>query len=74
MLTSWSEQSTPAALSMKSVLLAPPLRPYSTRPSWVMPRLPPSPTTLARNSRPSTRRASLALSPTSAWLSLLALT
>ncbi|MNN05254.1 hypothetical protein D3C81_1180080 [compost metagenome] len=74
MLTSWSEQSTPPALSMKSVLVAPPFKPNSTRPSWVMPRLPPSPTTLQRSSLPLTRRASLALSPTSAWLSLLALT
>ncbi|MCY1420104.1 hypothetical protein D9M71_357160 [compost metagenome] len=71
MLTSWSEQSTPPALSMKSVLQAPPLRPNSTRASWVMPRLPPSPTTFTRSSRPSTRRPSLALSPTSAWVSRL---
>ncbi len=73
MLTSWSEQLTPPALSMKSVLQAPPRRQYSTRPSWVMPRLPPSPITLARTSLPLTRKPSLALSPTSAWLSLEAL-
>ncbi len=36
------------------------------RPSCVTPRLPPSPTTLARSSAPQTRIASLALSPTSA--------
>ena len=38
---------------------------YSIRPRWVNPRLPPSPTTLQRSSSPSTRTASLALSPTS---------
>ena len=52
MLTSWSEVSTPAELSMKSVLIRPPSPPrprraYSMRPSWVRPRLPPSPTQLA---------------------------
>lgn len=66
MFTSWSEVSTPALLSIASVLIRPPLRANSIRPSWVAPRLPPSPTTLARRSSPLTRIASLALSPTSA--------
>jgi hypothetical protein len=49
MFTSWSEVSTPAELSMKSVLMAPPWpsppdSAYSIRPRWVRPRLPPSPT------------------------------
>ena len=74
MLTSWSEVSTPAELSMKSVLIRPPSAAYSIRPSWVSPRLPPSPTHLARSCRPSTRIASLALSPASAWVSSEALT
>ena len=30
-MTSWSEQSTPAELSMASVLMRPPARAYSTR-------------------------------------------
>ena len=51
MLTSWSEVSTPAELSMASVLIRPPARAYSIRPSWVKPRLPPSPTTLAAQLR-----------------------
>ncbi len=74
MLTSWSEVSTPAELSMKSVLIRPPLRAYSMRPRWVSPRLPPSPTALQRRSPPLTRIGSLALSPTSAWVSDVALT
>ncbi len=79
MFTSWSEVSTPAELSMKSVLIRPPApsqpcRLYSIRPRWVNPRFPPSPTQPARRSAPSTRIASLALSPASAWLSLRALT
>lgn len=80
MLTSWSEVSTPAELSMASVLIqppvasGPPLAAYSIRPSWVQPRLPPSPTTRARTSLPLTRIASLALSPTSALVSVEALT
>ncbi len=85
MLTSWSEVSTPAELSMASVLTAPPVRSPSAptgppsvansiRPSWVTPRLPPSPTTLTRSSAPLTRIASLALSPTSALFSAVALT
>lgn len=48
MLTSWSEQSTPAELSSASVLIRPPDRSNSTRPNAVTPRLPPSPMTLAR--------------------------
>jgi hypothetical protein len=74
MLTSWSEQSTPALLSIASVLTLPPRRAYSMRPSWVSPRFPPSPTTATRSSSPSTRTASLLLSPTSAWVSVDALT
>ena len=67
MFTSWSEQSTPAELSMASVLMRPPFSAYSTRPSCVKPRLPPSPTTLQRSSPPFTRIASFARSPTSAF-------
>ena len=74
MLTSWSLQSTPAELSIASVLSLPPARANSMRPRWVSPRLPPSPTTLTRSSRPSARIASLALSPASAWVCALALT
>ena len=74
MFTSWSEVSTPAELSMKSVVIRPPAGAYSIRPSWVSPRLPPSPTQRARSSPPSTRMASLALSPASACDSVLALT
>ena len=65
-LTSWSEQSTPPELSIASVLIRPPCIAYSIRPRWVRPRLPPSPTTFARSSRPSTRTASFVRSPTSA--------
>ena len=74
MLTSWSEQSTPALLSIASVLTLPPARAYSMRPRWVRPRFPPSPTTATRSSSPSTRTASLLLSPTSACVSVDALT
>ena len=74
MFTSWSEVSTPALLSMASVLILPPCCANSIRPSWVSPRLPPSPTTLTRRSAPSTRIASLALSPTSACVSVDAFT
>ena len=49
-------------------------RANSIRARWVRPRLPPSPTTRQRSSAASTRRLSLALSPTSAWVSLEALT
>lgn len=66
MFTSWSEVSTPALLSIASVLILPPAEANSIRPSWVRPRLPPSPTTLTRRSSPLTRMASLDLSPTSA--------
>ena len=45
MLTSWSEVSTPAELSIASVFTRPPVSAYSIRPRWVSPRLPPSPTT-----------------------------
>ena len=48
MLTSWSEVSTPAELSIASVLIRPPFSAYSMRPRCVTPRLAPSPTTLAR--------------------------
>ena len=74
MLTSWSEQLTPPALSIASVLTRPPPSANSIRPRCVKPRLPPSPTTFARSSDPLTRSASLALSPTSAWVSDFALT
>ena len=49
MFTSWSLVSTPALLSIASVLMRPPPSAYSTRPSWVKPRLPPSPTLRQRN-------------------------
>ena len=74
MFTSWSEVSTPAELSMKSVLIRPPPRAYSIRPSWVKPRLPPSATQRARSCEPSTRTGSLALSPAAEWGSAEALT
>ncbi len=64
MLTSWSEQSTPPELSTKSVFIRPPRSENSMRPSCEQPRLPPSPMTLQRRSRPSTRTASLVRSPT----------
>ena len=73
MFTSWSEVSTPAELSMASVLMRTPASAASMRPSCVQPRLPPSATTLQRRSAPLMRSASLARSPTSAWLSLRAL-
>ena len=74
MLTSWSEVSTPAELSMKSVFSSTPACAASMRPNCVMPRLPPSPTTLQRRSAPLTRRPLLARSPTSALVSLVAFT
>ena len=37
MLTSWSLVSTPAELSMKSVLMRPPARAYSILAAWVQP-------------------------------------
>ena len=74
MLTSWSEVSTPAELSMKSVFTRPPPSAYSIRAAWVSPRLPPSATTRARSAGASTRTASLARSPASACVSCVALT
>ncbi len=74
MFTSWSEVSTPAELSIASVLSRTPRSAASIRPRWVKPRLPPSPTTRARRSHPSIRIASLALSPTSALDSVDAFT
>ena len=64
MFTSWSEVSTPPELSTASVLSRPPAAQYSSRPFWVRPRLPPSPITRARTSRPFTRTRSLVRSPT----------
>jgi len=68
MFTSLSEQSTPALLSMKSVLMRPPCSANSIRPACVIPRFAPSPMTLARSSLALARSASLDGSPTSAWL------
>ena len=70
MLTSWSLQFTPAALSMASVWTSPPATAYSMRPSWVSPRFPPSTTIRHRSSLPFTRTPSLARSPTSALVSV----
>ena len=50
MLTSWSEQSTPAELSIASMLIRPPPSANSMRARCVKPRLPPSPTTRQRSS------------------------
>ena len=74
MLTSWSEVSTPAELSMKSVFTRPPPSAYSIRAAWVSPRLPPSATTRARRDEASTRTASLDRSPASACVSCDAFT
>ena len=74
MLTSWSEVSTPAELSMKSVFISPPPSEYSIRAAWVKPRLPPSPTTRARSRVALIRTALLDRSPTSACDSELAFT
>ena len=74
MLTSWSEVSTPAELSMKSVFTRPPPSANSILAAWVRPRLPPSPITLARSWLASTRTASLDRSPTSAFDCAAALT
>ena len=79
MFTSWSEVSTPAELSMASVLMRPPApfapkRAKAMRPAWVRPRLAPSPTTLQRKSVASARTRSLALSPTSPSVSVCAFT
>ncbi len=74
MFTSWSEVSTPAELSMASVLMRPPASAYSTRARWVNPRLPPSPTTRQRSSAASMRTVSLVRSPASALVSVDAFT
>ncbi len=74
MFTSWSEVSTPAELSMASVLMRPPASAYSTRARWVNPRLPPSPTTRHRSSVASMRTVSLVRSPASAFVSVDAFT
>ena len=74
MLTSLSEQSTPALLSMKSVLIRPPPSENSMRAAWVMARLAPSPIALTRSSAALTRIASLPGSPTSTWFCVLAFT
>ena len=73
MLTSWSEVSTPAELSMKSVSTSPPASANSIRAAWVRPRLPPSATTRARSCEALTRTASLDRSPHAICGSLLAL-
>ena len=75
MLTSWSEQSTPAELSMASVLINPPPRAYSIRARWVKPEvatLADHPATEGRRRRPWC--ASLVRSLASAWVSAVALT
>jgi hypothetical protein len=59
---------------MKSVLISPPASAYSIRASWVTPRLPPSAITLARTAVASIRTASLARSPASACVWVLAFT
>ena len=64
MLTSWSEASTPAELSMASVLTRMPASAASTRPSWVRPEVAALADDPDAQLRPSTRIASLALSPT----------
>jgi hypothetical protein len=74
MLTSLSEQSTPAELSMKSVLMRPPLAAKAMRAAWVTPKFAPSPIAVARSSSASTRRRSLAGSPTVALFSDAAFT
>ena len=74
MLTSWSEQSTPAELSIASMKMRPPPSAYATRARCVKPRLPPSPTTFTRRSSASRRTESFARSPTSACRSLRAFT
>ena len=74
MFTSWSEQSTPAELSIASMKIRPPPSANSTRARCVKPRFPPSPTTRQRSSRASTRTASFVLSPTSACRSSSAFT
>ena len=74
MLTSLSEQLTPAELSIKSVKIRPPFNEYSMRANCVNPRLPPSPTTLQRSCFALIRLASLVRSPTSRFVSECAFT
>ncbi len=69
MFTSWSEQSTPAELSIASVFTFPPPSAYAIRARWVSPRFPPSPMTRQRSSPASMRTASFVLSPTSECVS-----
>ena len=73
-LTSWSLQSTPAELSIASVLWRPPCWLYSVRPRCVIARFAPSPITFARSSLALMRTLSFTLSPTSPCDSVLALT
>src|SRR5881227_1390827 len=72
--TSWSERSTPAELSMASVLMRPPASAKAIRARCVKPRFPPSATARPRSASASTRTASFAGSPTSACVSAAALT
>ncbi len=74
MFTSLSEQSTPAELSIKSVLIDPPLRAKAMRAACVTARLAPSPITLAPSVSASTRSRSLSGSPTAALFSAAAFT
>src|SRR5205814_6647097 len=69
-LSDWSSDVCSSDLTA-SVLIRPPRKANSTRAAWVKPKLPPSPTTLQRNSVASTRMPSLVLSPTSALVSPL---
>ncbi len=73
MLTSMSEELTPAELSIASVLIWPPRRANSIRPRCVTREI----GTFADDLRPDlaalTRIASLARSPTRPWVSLDAL-
>ena len=67
MFTSWSELSTPAELSMASVLMRPPReRVLDPRPLGEARGCRPRPTTRQRSSVASMRTASLVRSPTSA--------
>ena len=74
MLTSLSEQSTPAELSMKSVLMRPPRPEKAMRAACVTPRFAPSPIAVTRSSSASMRSRSLAGSPTAALFSARAFT
>ena len=74
MLTSWSEVSTPALLSIASVLMRPPLQRVLDAP--VLGEAEVAAFADGRGSAgraPSTRSASLALSPTSACVSVVRL-